>query len=439
MATTQKLLGEAVGIQFTGTRDETGTNPILGLIDGLIVGQFRRGRMDKPMRITQQNIRAELGYQPNNKFYQAVQDALDYFPHVDVLRVGEVGSSQEIINATYDNFYQTMTVTGTAGSVVETKDSNGNVIGSGVIGPDGTVTYTLNTAGQVHNAPIYTKSTLSNTVSHSLVVIPSNEIPANEMHFTTLAGSVDYVGTQGDQILLSNGTIVNITATDVTFTFNAPAGRHIVKLVESVGRSNYVSVGGEALVELHNFPTLSTVTKFNFTTYNYNSLPNLTKVPNFLPSNIIDIAGLFSYATNFNQDISGWNVSNVTDMRYMFYYAGAFNQPLNNWNVSNVTNMRYMFSGATSFNQDLNNWDVSSVTDMGSMFENATSFNQPLNNWNVSNVTDMRGMFSGAIAFNQDLSMWCVSNFPTMPTGFKNSAPFLVGAKLPVWGTCPAP
>ena len=27
------------------------------------------------------------------------------------------------------------------------------------------------------------------------------EIPSDEMHFTTLAGSVDYVGTEGDQIL----------------------------------------------------------------------------------------------------------------------------------------------------------------------------------------------------------------------------------------------
>ena len=88
MAITQKLLGEAVGIQFTGTRDETGTNPILGLTDGLIVGQFRRGRMDKPMRITQQNIRAELGYDKESVFYQAVQAALVQFPFVWVLRVG---------------------------------------------------------------------------------------------------------------------------------------------------------------------------------------------------------------------------------------------------------------------------------------------------------------------------------------------------------------
>ncbi len=91
MAITQKLLGEAVGIQFTGTRDETGTNPILGLTDGLIVGQFRRGRMDKPMRITQQNIRAELGYEPNNRFYQAVQAVLDQLPFVWVLRLGSAG------------------------------------------------------------------------------------------------------------------------------------------------------------------------------------------------------------------------------------------------------------------------------------------------------------------------------------------------------------
>jgi surface protein len=365
------------------------------------------------MRITQQNIRAELGYQPNNKFYQAVQNTLDNFLHVDVLRVGEVGSSQEVINATYESLDQTMTVTGDAGLFVETKDINGNVLGSGIIGPDGTVTYAINTAGQVNNAPIYTKSDLSNTVSHFLV-IPSNEIPSNEMHFTTLAGSVDYLGTQGDQILLSDGTTVLITATDVTVTFNAPAGKHIVKLVESVGRNNYVSVGGGALVELHNFPTLSTVTKFNFATYNYNPLHNLTKVPNILPSNITNMAGMFYIANSFNQDISMWDVSNVTNMVAMFRDASAFNQPLNNWNVSNVTNM-------------------------GVMFYTANSFNQPLNNWNVANVTNMSYMFYVASSFNQDLSNWCVSNFPTMPDGFNTSAPFLAGAKLPVWGTCPTP
>ena len=265
------------------------------------------------------------------------------------------------------------------------------------------------------------------------------EIPANEMHFTTLAGSVAYVGTQGDQILFSDNTTVDITATWQTVTFNAPAGKHIVKLVESVGRNNYVSVGGEALVELHNFPTLSTVTKFNFATYNYNPLPNLTKVPNFLPSNVTNISEMFSYALAFNQPLNNWNVSNVTNMDSMFYNANSFNQDLNNWNVSKVTNMSYMFTYALAFNQPLNNWNVSNVTNMAGMFYNASAFNKDLNNWNVSNVTDMSRMFYNASAFNKDLSMWCVSNLPTMPTGFNTAAPFLVGAKLPVWGTCPAP
>ena len=248
------------------------------------------------------------------------------------------------------------------------------------------------------------------------ITLPSGgggEIPSNEIHFTTLAGSVDYQGNQGDQILLSDNSIVDINITGDTVTFNAPAGRHVVKLVESVGRNNYVSVGGGNLVELHKFPTLSTVTKFNFTTENNNPLPNLTKVPDFLPSNIIYIEDLFSNATNFNQDISMWD-------------------------VSNVTNMSYMFSGASAFNQDLNNWNVSSVTDMRGMFEAVSSFNQPLNNWNVSSVTNMSYMFSGASAFNQDLSQWCVSEIASLPYEFDLNA---INWTLPrpVWGTCPAP
>ena len=269
------------------------------------------------------------------------------------------------------------------------------------------------------------------------------ETPYNEMHFTTLAGSVDYVGTVGDRILLSDNSSVDITATDETFTFNVPAGKHTVKLVESVGRHDYVSVGGEALVELHNFPTLSTVTKFNFTTHEYNALPNLTKVPNVFPSNITNMMYMFIGASAFNQDISMWDVSNVTNMVGMFVGATSFNQPLNNWNVSNVTNMFNMFSQASSFNQPLNNWDVSIVTNMSYMFFAASSFNQPLNNWDVSSVTNgmfngMNGMFYNASTFNQDLSMWCVSNFPTMPNDFDAGATNWTLPR-PVWGTCPSP
>ena len=130
-------------------------------------------------------------------------------------------------------------------------------------------------------------------------------------------------------------------------------------------------------------------------------------------SSITDMSGLF-LKSDFNGDISSWNVSNVTNMRSMFYGATSFNQDLSSWDVSNVTDMGSMFNGAKSFNQDISSWDVSNVTNMDSMFYGATSFNQELSSWDVSNVRDMFGMFNGATSFNQDLSSWEVSNVTYM-------------------------
>jgi surface protein len=47
--------------------------------------------------------------------------------------------------------------------------------------------------------------------------------------------------------------------------------------------------------------------------------------------------------SNFNGDISGWDVSNVKDMDYMFYLARKFNGDISNWDVSNVEHMRDIF------------------------------------------------------------------------------------------------
>ena len=70
--------------------------------------------------------------------------------------------------------------------------------------------------------------------------------------------------------------------------------------------------------------------------------------------------------------------------------------------------MSSMFDGATDFNGDLSSWDVSSVTDMNNMFYYATSFNQPLNDWDVSSVTEMDGMFFYTPSFTQNLGNWYV-------------------------------
>ena len=145
---------------------------------------------------------------------------------------------------------------------------------------------------------------------------------------------------------------------------------------------------------------------------------------------------LFKDKTNFNEDISDWDVSNVTDMNNMFYNASTFNQSLNTWDVSNVTNMSEMFGNAINFNQSLNNWDVSNVTNMSSMFQQATNFNQALNTqqvtvgtktytaWNVSNVKNMNSMFQQTTNFNQPLKEWNVSNVTNMQYMFSSSINF---------------
>lgn len=84
---TVKALGEAVGVQHNGIVDKTETSRS-GMGDLLMVGYFKRGRVDKPMTIHLGNIRGQLGYDPNNADYIAVQAILDTgVPSVQVMRV----------------------------------------------------------------------------------------------------------------------------------------------------------------------------------------------------------------------------------------------------------------------------------------------------------------------------------------------------------------
>lgn len=76
-------------------------------------------------------------------------------------------------------------------------------------------------------------------------------------------------------------------------------------------------------------------------------------------SNVTNMKYMFDNSI-FNGDISKWDVSNVTIMQYMFYQS-KFNGDISKWDVSNVKDMRYMFADDTEFDQDLSKWNMEKI------------------------------------------------------------------------------
>ena len=143
-------------------------------------------------------------------------------------------------------------------------------------------------------------------------------------------------------------------------------------------------------------------------TFRYAQQFNHPSVSGWNTSSVTNFASCFERATVFNQDIGAWDTSSATSMVQMFFEATAFNNGgvggvgagLDTWNVSSVTNMFRTFRGASSFNQPIGSWDVSSVTNMSATFQSASSFNQDIGAWDTSSATGMTEMFYEATAFN---------------------------------------
>ena len=111
-------------------------------------------------------------------------------------------------------------------------------------------------------------------------------------------------------------------------------------------------------------------------------------------SGVDNMARLFYGLTNFNEDISRWNVSNVITMRALFAETN-FNRNISRWNVRNVRNMWHTFYNARRFNCDISGWDVAKVESMNYCFCHATSFDHRLGGaWSTS-TADKNETFAG--------------------------------------------
>ena len=164
--------------------------------------------------------------------------------------------------------------------------------------------------------------------------------------------------------------------------------------------------------------------------------PGLT--PDISTWDVSSVTNLFSMFRNasYAPDIDNWDVGNVTSMASLFRDNGANlgNLNLSNWDVSKVTQMNHMFK-RTNFNGDISSWDVGAVFTFGEMFNGNTVFNQDISAWNVSNAENMDNMLNNT-PLNVDLSGWCVSQFSAAENGFASSTS-LSESNKPNWGSCP--
>jgi surface protein len=125
------------------------------------------------------------------------------------------------------------------------------------------------------------------------------------------------------------------------------------------------------------------------------------------------MTSLFRNAGQFNTDLSNWNVENVILLDNMFNGEFSFTGTgLSEWAVHNVLDMSFMCTNCTNFDSDLSKWNVSQVQNMGCVFADTTSFKGiGLEYWRLRDDVILDQMFCGADAFDSTIiRIWNISS-----------------------------
>ena len=107
------------------------------------------------------------------------------------------------------------------------------------------------------------------------------------------------------------------------------------------------------------------------------------------------------------------------------FFGSDFDGNLSKWNVSKVETMQGMFADAafTGKNGDISKWDVSNLENASYMF-NFSKFAGNVNNWKINpqKLMNLQNMFSNNNTMtNFDISHWTLSKFANLHEIFERN------------------
>ena len=173
----------------------------------------------------------------------------------------------------------------------------------------------------------------------------------------TVSTGTTFLATYSPESDPYNYTNVTLNVSNPVITFPTQ-GRYYVQVQTPFNRITFNGAGDRLkLIEVNQWGNIVWTSFSSSFVFCSNFIGGIAiDVPNL--SIVTNMNNMFNSATNFNQNIGGWNVSNVTNMNGMFQNALSFNQNIGSWNVSNVTNFTNFMAFKTSANFSASNLDA---------------------------------------------------------------------------------